>query len=174
MHERTSKLRYTFITSLFYCLSDCKSKKGLWFMELLTQVLSTPPVLLQGFYLVPVPPHPAVRCDDRTAIWQIWVPAAELTLLTHYAASSVPSRVLSVLEMILQQLRGRTSRQALGGFGLPVTKNQASNLNLLPPLFLLLCGLGGSHVCRVAACCCRKMADVACTIQLNELALFWI
>jgi hypothetical protein len=65
-----------------------------------------------------------VRCDDRTATWQIWVPAAELTLLTHYSASSLPSRILAVLEMILQQLRGRTSRQALDGFGLPATKNQ--------------------------------------------------
>jgi len=131
---------------------------------LLTQELGNRRALLQGFYLVPVPPHPTVRCDDRTAIWQIWVPAAELTLLTHYAASSVPSRVLSVLEMIIQQLRGRTSRQALGGFGLPLTKNQARNLNLLAPLFLVLCGLGGSHICRVAACCYRKMADVVCTI----------
>ena len=132
-----------------------------------TPVLSTRLAVLQGFYLVPVPPHPTVRCDDRTAIWQIWVPAAELTLLTNYAASSVPSRVLSVLEMILQQLRGRTSRQALGGFGLPVTKNQARNLNLLPPVFLLLCDVGGSHVCRVAACCYRKMAGVACTTERN-------
>ncbi|KAJ9582794.1 hypothetical protein L9F63_022864, partial [Diploptera punctata] len=77
-----------------------------------------------GFYLVPGPPHPTVRCDDRTVIWQIWVPAAELTLLTHYSTSSLPSRVLSVLDIILNQLRGRTSRQALGGFGLPLTDNQ--------------------------------------------------
>jgi hypothetical protein len=107
-----------------------------------------------------MPPHPTVRCDDRTAIWQIWVPAAELTLLTHYAATSLPSRVLSVLEMILQQLRGRTSRQELGGFGLPVTKNQVRKLNVLLPVFLLICGLGGSHVCRAAACCYGKMAGV--------------
>jgi hypothetical protein len=80
--------------------------------------------MLQGFFLVPGPPHPTVRCDDRTATWQIWLPAAELTLLTHYSASSVPSRVLAVMETILQQLRGRTSRQVLGGFGLPVTKGQ--------------------------------------------------
>lgn len=81
-------------------------------------------LLLKGFYLVPGPPHPTVRCDDRTATWQIWVPAAELTLLTHYSACSLPSRILAVLEIILQQLRGRTSRQALGGFGLPATRNQ--------------------------------------------------
>lgn len=90
--------------------------------------------MLQGFYLVPGPPHPTVRCDDRTATWQIWVPAAELTLLTHYSASSLPSRVLAVLEMILQQLRGRTSRQALGGFGLPITRNQVrSSVQLVTP-----------------------------------------
>ena len=133
------------------------------------QVLSTRRALLQGFYLVPVPPHPTVRCDDRTAIWQIWVPAAELTLLTHYAASSLPSRVLSVLEMILQQLRGRTSRQALGGFGLPVIKNQARTLNLLPPLFLLIWGRSDSHVCRAGVYCYGRMAGVAChhTAELN-------
>ncbi|XP_069700714.1 uncharacterized protein [Periplaneta americana] len=77
-----------------------------------------------GFYLVPGPPHPTVRCDDRTATWQVWVPAAELALLTHYSASSVPSRVLRVLETALQQLRGRTTRDALGGLGLPITRNQ--------------------------------------------------
>jgi hypothetical protein len=73
------------------------------------------------------------------------MPAAELTLLTHYAASSVPSRVLSVLEMILQQLRGRTSRQALGGFGLPLTKNQVMDLNLLPSLYVPRCDLDSGH-----------------------------
>ncbi|XP_068082185.1 uncharacterized protein [Anabrus simplex] len=63
-----------------------------------------------GFYLVPGPPHPTVRCDDRTATWQIWLPTGELLLNTHYSSTSVPGRVLSIVEAVLYQLRGRSSR----------------------------------------------------------------
>lgn len=62
-----------------------------------------------GFYLVPAPPHPTVRCDDRTATWQFRFPAAELALLTHYSPQSLPSRVLAMLRLIVSELRRTTN-----------------------------------------------------------------
>ncbi|XP_054287313.1 uncharacterized protein LOC129003101 isoform X2 [Macrosteles quadrilineatus] len=62
-----------------------------------------------GFYLVPAPPHPTTRCDDRAATWQFRFPAAECALLTHYAAHSTPARVLAVLRSLLCDLRRTTN-----------------------------------------------------------------
>ncbi|BES96599.1 Hypothetical protein NTJ_09411 [Nesidiocoris tenuis] len=58
-----------------------------------------------GFYVVPAPPHPTLRCDDRASAWQIRFPAAEQTLLKHYSANSMPSRVLAVLRALLYEIR---------------------------------------------------------------------
>ncbi|CAB0010492.1 unnamed protein product [Nesidiocoris tenuis] len=51
------------------------------------------------------PPHPTLRCDDRASAWQIRFPAAEQTLLKHYSANSMPSRVLAVLRALLYEIR---------------------------------------------------------------------
>ncbi|XP_014256560.1 uncharacterized protein LOC106670582 isoform X2 [Cimex lectularius] len=58
-----------------------------------------------GFYVVPAPPHPTLRCDDRPSTWQIRFPAAEQSLLKHYSANSLPSRVLAVLRALLHEIR---------------------------------------------------------------------
>ncbi|KAF6209912.1 hypothetical protein GE061_015666 [Apolygus lucorum] len=58
-----------------------------------------------GFYVVPAPPHPTLRCDDRASTWQIRFPAAEQTLLKHYSLNSLPSRVLAVLRALLYEIR---------------------------------------------------------------------
>ncbi|XP_073970585.1 uncharacterized protein isoform X2 [Rhodnius prolixus] len=62
-----------------------------------------------GFYVVPAPPHPTLRCDDRPSTWQLRFPAAEQTLAKHYSAGSVPGRTLTVLRALLHDLRSTTN-----------------------------------------------------------------
>ncbi|XP_046679398.1 LOW QUALITY PROTEIN: uncharacterized protein LOC124366842 [Homalodisca vitripennis] len=66
-------------------------------------------VATMGFYLVPAPPHPTTRCDDRSATWQFRFPATECALLSHYAAHSTPARVLAALRNILADMRRTTN-----------------------------------------------------------------
>ncbi|KAL1138309.1 hypothetical protein AAG570_009997 [Ranatra chinensis] len=61
----------------------------------------------QGFYLVPAPPHPTVRCEDRSCLWQMRMPAAEMTLMKHFSANSPPTRVLRVMRHLLGEVRVR-------------------------------------------------------------------
>ncbi|CAH1396364.1 unnamed protein product [Nezara viridula] len=62
-----------------------------------------------GFYAVPAPPHPTLRCEDRGTAWQLRAPAAEQTLLKHHSAQSVPSRTLAILRALLHEIRSTSS-----------------------------------------------------------------
>ncbi|XP_014294082.1 uncharacterized protein [Halyomorpha halys] len=62
-----------------------------------------------GFYAVPAPPHPTLRCEDRGTAWQLRAPAAEQTLLKHHSAQSVPSRTLAILRALLHEIQSTSS-----------------------------------------------------------------
>ncbi|XP_025405104.1 uncharacterized protein LOC112679494 [Sipha flava] len=58
-----------------------------------------------GFYVVPVAPHPTVRCYNRPATWQIRFPAAECLYQTHYSERSVVSNIYHFLRTKVPALR---------------------------------------------------------------------
>ncbi|XP_039297147.1 LOW QUALITY PROTEIN: uncharacterized protein LOC111052556 [Nilaparvata lugens] len=62
-------------------------------------------VLIEPFrewlYLVPCPPHPATRCDDRSATWQLRFPATEQLLLL---GNTTANCVLATLAAILDEM----------------------------------------------------------------------
>ncbi|CAH0381304.1 unnamed protein product [Bemisia tabaci] len=60
-----------------------------------------------GFYLVPAGPHPTVRCEDKSSVWEFRFPAAETTLVSHYSGGSVVAKVLSVLFSVLVDIRNK-------------------------------------------------------------------
>ncbi|XP_049779448.1 uncharacterized protein LOC126176339 [Schistocerca cancellata] len=66
-----------------------------------------------GFYAVPGPPHPSLRCEERSTVWQLRVPAAELSLSCHYAPRSAPGRALAAAEAVLRHLRARLPHMSL-------------------------------------------------------------
>ncbi|XP_046994419.1 uncharacterized protein LOC124606480 [Schistocerca americana] len=66
-----------------------------------------------GFYAVPGPPHPSLRCEERSTVWQLRVPAAELSLSCHYAPRSAPGCALAAAEAVLRHLRARLPHMSL-------------------------------------------------------------
>ncbi|XP_011307669.1 uncharacterized protein [Fopius arisanus] len=60
-----------------------------------------------GMYAVAVGPYPGARCEDRSTLWRIRVPATETIMNQHYSEESVPALTESMLMYILDQLRGR-------------------------------------------------------------------
>lgn len=61
--------------------------------------------ILQGYYAVPVAPHPTVRCYGRAATWQMRFPAAECLYQTHYSERSVVSNIYHFLRTKVPKLR---------------------------------------------------------------------
>ncbi|XP_063975069.1 uncharacterized protein LOC135161436 [Diachasmimorpha longicaudata] len=62
-----------------------------------------------GMYAVAVGPYPGARCEDRSTLWRIHVPATETIMNQHYSEESVPAMTECVLMYVLDQLRGRIS-----------------------------------------------------------------
>ncbi|CAB0028920.1 unnamed protein product [Trichogramma brassicae] len=57
-------------------------------------------------YVVAEAPQQTLRCEDRSSLWRVRLPAAEMILRGHYSDESVPALTEAALMRVLEQLRG--------------------------------------------------------------------
>lgn len=64
-------------------------------------------------YAVSIAPSSSIRCEQRSIIWRLCFPAARNKLMANYGPTSVPNKVLSVLNTMHSRINQQVSELQL-------------------------------------------------------------